>query len=54
MTNKDTHYDCALGKFCNLDRDYEFVKKFVLKLWQSEIKKSNVTVLDAKTKLQEY
>tara|TARA_Y100000590_G_scaffold415368_1_gene513081 strand:- start:59 stop:724 length:666 start_codon:yes stop_codon:yes gene_type:complete len=37
-----------------IDRDYEFVKKFVLKLWQSEIKKSNVTVLDAKTKLQEY
>ena len=29
-------------------------KKFVLKLWKSEINKSNVTILDAKTKLQEY
>tara|TARA_A100001011_G_scaffold373500_1_gene432979 strand:- start:266 stop:1366 length:1101 start_codon:yes stop_codon:yes gene_type:complete len=30
MTNKDTPYDCGLGKFCNLDTDYEFVGKCAL------------------------
>ena len=30
MTNKDTPYDCGLGKFCNLDTDYEFVGKSAL------------------------
>ncbi len=27
MTNKDTPYDCGLGKFCYLDTDYEFIGK---------------------------
>ncbi len=30
MTNKDTPYDCGLGKFCNLDTDYDFIGKTVL------------------------
>ena len=30
MTNKDTPYDCGLGKFCNLDADYEFIGKSAL------------------------
>ena len=37
-----------------IDRGYEYVKDFVLKLWKNEIKKSNITILDSKTKLQEY
>ena len=36
------------------DRGYNYVKEFVLRLWKNEIKKSDVTVLDPKTKLQEY
>ena len=27
MTNKNTPYDCGLGKFCYLDSDYEFIGK---------------------------
>ena len=30
MTNKDTPYDCGLGKFCNLESDYDFVGKTAL------------------------
>ncbi len=30
MTLKDTPYDCGLGKFCNLDSDYEFIGKAAL------------------------
>ena len=37
-----------------LDLGFEFAKKFVLKLWKNKIAKSNVTILDSKTKLQEY
>ena len=37
-----------------IDQGYDFVKKFVLRLWKKEIDKSNITVLDAKTELQEY
>ena len=37
-----------------IDRGFSFVKEFVLKLWKKEIKKSNITVLDSKTKLQEH
>ena len=36
------------------DRGYNYVKDFVLRLWKKEITKSNVTILDPKTKLQEY
>jgi len=37
-----------------IDRGFNFVKEFILKLWKNELKKSNVTILDSKTKLQEY
>ena len=37
-----------------IDRGYNYVKNFVLNLWRDEIDKSSVTILDSKTKLQEY
>jgi len=37
-----------------IDRGFDYTKKFVLQIWDSEIKKSYFTVLDAKTKLQEH
>ena len=33
---------------------YIFVKDFVLKIWKKQIDKSDVTIYDSKTKLQEY
>ena len=37
-----------------IDKGYDFVKKIILRLWKKELEKSNVTVFDPKTKLQEY
>ena len=37
-----------------IDRGYNYVKDLVLKLWKKDIDKSHITVLDPKTKLQEY
>ena len=37
-----------------IDFGFDFVKSFVLKIWKKNIESSNITVLDAKTKLQEY
>ncbi len=37
-----------------IDRGYEYVKEFVLRLWSKEVKKSHITILDSKTKLQEF
>jgi len=37
-----------------IDNGFEYVKKFILKCWEKKIDESNVTVLDSKTKLQEY
>ena len=37
-----------------IDRGFDYVKKFVLNLWQNDLKKSHLTILDAKTELQEY
>ncbi len=37
-----------------LDRGFDYVSNFILKAWKKKIDKSNVTLLDAKTKLQEY
>ena len=34
-------------------RGFDYVKKFILNIWKN-INKSNITILDAKTKLQEY
>ena len=37
-----------------LDRGFDFAQEFVLKLWKKHIDKSDITILDSKTKLQEY
>ena len=37
-----------------IDRGYSFASSFVLKLWKQRLKKTNVTILDSKTSLQEY
>ena len=37
-----------------VDRGYDFVKNFILKIWKKNIDKSDITILDPKTKLQEY
>ena len=37
-----------------VDRGFNYTSEFVLKLWKKHIEKSNVTILDPKTKLQEY
>ena len=37
-----------------MDQGYVFTEKFVLKLWNHHLKKSNITILDSKTRLQEY
>ena len=38
----------------HIDRGFEFVNNFILKIWKRKIDKSGVTVLDPKTKLQEH
>ena len=37
-----------------IDRGFEIVKDYILKIWRKKIEKSNITILDPKTKLQEY
>ena len=37
-----------------IDKGFEFVKNFILRIWKSYIDKSDITILDPKTKLQEY
>ena len=37
-----------------IDQGFNFVKKFILKAWKKDLDKSDITVLDSKTKLQEY
>ena len=37
-----------------VDRSYNYVKNFVLNLWKKDLDESYVTILDAKTKLQEH
>ena len=37
-----------------IDKGYDFTKNFVLKIWKKKIEKSNITILDPKTELQEY
>ena len=32
-----------------IDRGFDYVKKFVLKLWGKNIEKSNITIFDPKT-----
>lgn len=37
-----------------IDRGFDYAMKFVLNIWKNELVKSDVTILDSKTKLQEY
>ena len=37
-----------------LDKGFNYVSKVILRLWKDELKKSNETILDSKTKLQEH
>ena len=37
-----------------IDRGFNFVENFILKIWKKDIDKSNITILDPKTKLQEH
>ena len=58
ITKKDEKIlsDCceAIIGAIYIDKGYDFVKNFVLKIWKKNIEKSDVTILDPKTKLQEY
>ena len=36
------------------EKGFDFVEKFVLNLWKSMLESSKITLIDAKTKLQEY
>jgi ribonuclease-3 len=48
--------DCceALIGAIYIDSGFEIVKNFILKIWRNKIDNSNITILDPKTKLQEY
>ena len=58
ITKKDEKIlsDCceALIGSIYIDKGYDFSKNFILKIWKKNIDKSYVTILDPKTKLQEY
>ena len=36
------------------DQGFDYVSNFVLRIWKKNINKSSITILDSKTKLQEY
>ena len=36
------------------DKGFDFVTEFILRIWKDNLENSNITVLDSKTKLQEY
>ena len=48
--------DCceALIGAIYIDQGFNYVKDFILRIWKENIDKSFVTILDSKTKLQEY
>ena len=58
ITKKDEKIlsDCceALIGSIYIDKGYDFAKNFILKIWKKNIDKSYITILDPKTKLQEY
>ena len=37
-----------------LDKGFDYVEKFILKIWHKHIYDKNIIIVDAKTKLQEY
>ena len=48
--------DCAESLIAAVyyEKGFDFTEKFVLNLWENFLKKSKITLIDAKTKLQEY
>ena len=59
--NKNLIEDKVLADSCEaligsiyLDKGYQVVEKVILNLWSNNIKKSVITQIDAKTKLQEF
>ena len=48
--------DCceALIGAIYIDQGFDFVREYILKIWKSKIDNSSITILDPKTKLQEY
>ena len=48
--------DCceALIGAVYLDQGFDIVEKFILKIWKNHLKRSDITFVDSKTKLQEY
>ena len=48
--------DCceALIAAIYIDQGFNYVRDFILKVWKKNIKKSSITILDSKTKLQEH
>ena len=48
--------DCceSLIGFIYIDSGFKVVENFILNLWNEFIKKSEITIVDSKTKLQEY
>ena len=58
ITRKDKKILCdcceAIIGAIYVDRGYDFAKSFILKIWKKNIDKSDITILDSKTKLQEH
>ena len=59
--NKSNIEDKVLSDTCEaiigsiyLDKGFNVAENFILRLWKDEIDKSVITIIDAKTKLQEY
>ena len=59
--NKSNIEDKVLSDACEaiigaiyLDKGFNVAESFILRLWKDEIDKSVITIIDAKTKLQEY
>tara|TARA_B110000438_G_C15808740_1_gene648622 strand:- start:1413 stop:2078 length:666 start_codon:yes stop_codon:yes gene_type:complete len=58
ITKKDKKILCdcceAIIGAIYIDRGYDVVRNFILKVWKNNIDKSDITILDPKTKLQEF
>ena len=37
-----------------IDKGFDYVQNFILKIWKKKLAESDITILDSKTKLQEY
>ena len=37
-----------------IDKGFDYVRNFILKIWKQKLDESDITILDSKTKLQEY